>query len=119
MKIFMRTVLVVEYDDLTRLAITYMLDALNYLAVAVSTPLEANDALESIRFDVMLYSLNKLNFNGVTVVAEAKKRQPGLTVIILSAWPIDEPLKSMSERQVLKPFSLLEIREVIEERSKA
>lgn len=108
-----------EYDDLTRLAIAYMLDALNNLVVAVLTPLEANESLERIRFGAMLYSLNKLDFNGVTVVAEAKKLQLVLTVIILSALPIDDPLKSMSEGQVLKPFSLLAIREAVEESSEA
>lgn len=111
--IYMYTILLVELDDLTRLAITYMLDALGYVVLPVATPAEALLALEGVRFDVVIFSLANPDDTGLLLAHRLNATQEGLKAIVLSGWVPSRELRTLVSAHVLKPFKLAEIDETV------
>lgn len=107
------SVLVIEDDDLTRLSIVYMLDALKYHVVDAKTIDAALAMLAGVWFDVIVVSLARDDPDGALFAQEAKLLQPLIKVVVVSGVREQATLSGLIDGFVQKPFSLSQIDEAI------
>jgi len=102
-------VLVAESDELTRLTLLYMLDALGYVASGVGDMDEMFQAMDRVVFDVVIASLTFHDPDAAVIAREAKRKQPRIKVIVASGYYPEEDLKPRIDAFVQKPFSLAQM----------
>ena len=103
------SVLVVEYDAVTRETIVSMLEAMKYTVIGVETAKMAYDVLDAVRFDVLIVSLALGDPDGVNIATDAKAYQRPLKVIVVSGRQQPDTLSHIVDAFVQKPFSLAQI----------
>jgi len=106
----LRTVLVVENDDLTRETMVYMLEAMGYVTVSASTEERAFDLLQKVQVHVMLISLTLGDPSGEDLSAKAKILQSHLKVIVVSGYAPPSVLTKSIDGYVQKPFEMATIK---------
>lgn len=102
-------VLVAESDELTRLTLLYMLDALGYIASGVNDMDDMFSAMERVAFDILIASLTFHDPDAEVIAREAKLRQPGIKIIVASGYYPEERLKPCIDAFVQKPFTLAQM----------
>ena len=105
----MRLLLVEDKDSFRRLLIQ-ALEGSAWNLTAVGDPQEALAALQTTRFDAMVTDLRLPGFSGLELLNRAKRLQPDLRVVLMSAFgePQDvvEAMRSGAEDFLPKPFDL-------------
>ncbi len=103
-------VLVVEDESLARQALTELLDALGYDAIAVGSAEEAVEAAAGRGFDVLLTDLMLPGASGVDLAKRLRLQWPELAVILMSGYNEDEVTRrevgSGQLRFLQKPFDM-------------
>ncbi len=91
---------------------------------------EAGDGEEAVEFirahrcDLMLLDIKMPKRSGMSVIIEAKKTNPGLEILVISAWVsddvADEATKIGANDYIVKPFDLkvvdLKVRNMLEKK---
>jgi len=105
----MRLLLVEDKDSFRRLLIQ-ALEGSAWDLTAVGDPMKALAALQATRFEVMVTDLRLPGFSGLELLKRAKRLQPDLRVVLMSAFgePQDvvEAMRSGAEDFLPKPFDL-------------
>lgn len=104
-----RSVLVVEKDDLARLTIAYMVNAMGYRAAEANSHESALGALSGIWFNTIIVSPTQDDPDGRRVAWEAKALQPHIKVILVSGSGGQHEPAPYVDAFVAKPFTLGQI----------
>src|SRR5580698_9010240 len=106
--------LVVDDDPGVRQSLRLCLEADHAKVLGVGTSSGALDALERARFDVVFLDLWLQNESGLTVLPEILRRQPGVGVIVITAFAtIESAVEAMRIGAVdylAKPFTPEQVR---------
>ena len=108
------TILVVDDDDGARTVITKALDsAQRFEVTAASDGPSALAILKTLQFDLMLADLRMPKMDGLTLVREARRLNPQMGVIIITAASTEasaiEAINLGVSGYILKPFRVPEI----------
>lgn len=102
-------ILIVDDDGLARQVYGDCLAEAGHETVAVRDAVQATEALESSRFDVVVSDLVLPGADGLAVLADAKRRDPGIEVILITAVdrvdPAVQAMKSGAADYLVKPVS--------------
>lgn len=105
----MRLLLVEDKDSFRRLLIQALADSA-WSVTAVGDPVEAFAALQQSPFEVMVTDLRLPGFSGLELLKRAKRIQPSLRVVLMSAFgephDIVEAMRWGAEDFLPKPFDL-------------
>lgn len=116
--------LVVDDTDEIRLLMARMVERLGHLAQQAADGLEAVEALERDRFDIMLLDLSMPRMTGEEVVRWIRanpERGEGLRIVVVSAWAGEKRpvLQQLGVTDVLpKPFRNQHLVDLIAERAR-
>lgn len=114
-------VLVVDDEKNMGLVIQAMLDRAGFEVMCFHEPKEAMDLIESEELDVIVTDLYMPGFGGMEVLAHAKRHQPQVPVVMITAFGTIESavsaLKNGAFDFITKPFDQSELLTVIEKAS--
>jgi signal transduction histidine kinase/CheY-like chemotaxis protein len=104
-------VLIVDDDRLVRRFMSDSLRTLQYQITDVEGGEQALAAMERERFDLLLVDFAMPGMNGADVAREARNRQPGIKVLMVSGYADSAAVEAAigSARQLRKPFDLAEL----------
>jgi NtrC-family two-component system response regulator AlgB len=106
--------LILDDDPGVRQSVRLCLEADGVRVLGVATPAGALEALERGRFDVMFLDLWLKEESGLTVLPEVLRRQPGLGVIVITAFATFETaveaMKLGAADYLPKPFTPEQVR---------
>src|SRR6516164_10493461 len=106
--------LIVDDDPGVRQSVRLCLEADNSRVLGVGTAAGALEALERSRFDVVFLDLWLKSESGLTVLPEILRRQPGISVIVITAFAsyetAVEAMKMVAVDYVPKPFTPEQVR---------
>jgi len=109
-----RSVLVVEKDDLARLIIAYMVNAMGYRAAEANSHESALGALNGVWFNTIIVAPAVGDPDGRLVAWEAKALQPHIKVIMVSGGgQTNSDAVPYVDAYVAKPFTLEQIKAAI------
>jgi hypothetical protein len=100
-------VLVVEPGAWERRSLVEVLRAFDYAAVGTPTVTHALNALRGVAFDALVVAADPLHVEEIFVAAGAKKIQPDLKLIVVSAEPLQAALPPELDEYVQDPSLLL------------
>lgn len=84
----------------------------NHEVITADSGTEAIKLLNAQNFSLLITDKNMPDLSGLTVIAEARKLQPGISAIIMTAYP--EPgLQNHAEGFLAKPFSIKDLERVV------
>jgi len=110
--------LIVEDKDSFRRLLVQALEGSGWEVVAVGNPAEAFDRLRSETFEAMVTDLRLPEFSGLELLKRAKRIQPGLHVVLMSAFgepkDIVEAMRHGADDFLAKPFDLDLFHDVLE-----
>ena len=110
--------LIVEDKDSFRRLLVQALAGSPWEVVAVGNPSEAFETLREGAFEAMVTDLRLPEFSGLELLKRAKRIQPGLRVVLMSAFgepkDIVEAMRSGADDFLAKPFDLDLFHEVLE-----
>ena len=113
----MRLLIVEDKDSFRRLLVQALADSA-WEVVAVGNPAEAFETLRQGTFEAMVTDLRLPEFSGLELLKRAKRIQPGLRVILMSAFgepkDIVEAMRSGADDFLAKPFDLDLFHQVLE-----
>ncbi len=93
------------------------LEKLGYEVDAFTQSPEAMHQIQGIGYDIIITDLKMKEIDGMQVLSEAKKRQAGTEVIVITGFATMETAKQSLQMGVFdfiaKPFKLSEIQEVV------
>ncbi|HVX14428.1 MAG TPA: sigma-54 dependent transcriptional regulator [Pirellulales bacterium] len=108
------TALIVDDDPGVRQSVRLCLESDNARVLGVGTSVGAIDALERSRFDVVFLDLWLQSESGLTVLPEIVRRQPGIGVIVITAFATFESaveaMKMGAVDYLPKPFTPEQVR---------
>ncbi|MEW6434838.1 MAG: response regulator [Myxococcota bacterium] len=98
-------VLVVEDEaDVLKLTV-HFLEHAGFIVDAVASGADALHALAAVRYDLLLCDKNLPGVHGLQVVEEARRLQPGIATVLMTAWPEIISMKDLDlDGYVTKPF---------------
>jgi CheY-like chemotaxis protein len=80
---------------------------------------DALDRLRSSTFDLLISDIEMAGVDGYTLVREARKRQPAIGIVLMTAYddryPMPEALRAGADGYITKPFSLRKFSLIFEE----
>ncbi len=93
------TILVVDDDPLLLRMTEIVLDGLGYRVLLASSGRHALDRVEQEQgsLDLMVLDLRMPDMDGMTVLREARKRHPGLRVLLVTGYASDNVLQTLQE----------------------
>jgi two-component system, cell cycle response regulator CpdR len=99
-----RTVLVVDDEPAVRAVVGRLLLEAGYRVVLARSGGEALDAMQKLRngVDLLLSDLRMPQMDGVRLATEVRRIQPDASVLLMAAYPSEDPLQWPV---VLKPFA--------------
>ncbi len=113
----MRLLIVEDKDSFRRLLVQALADS-PWEVVAVGNPAEAFETLQQGSFEAMVTDLRLPEFSGLELLKRAKRIQPGLRVVLMSAFgepkDIVEAMRSGADDFLAKPFDLDLFHDVLE-----
>jgi two-component system response regulator HydG len=107
-------------DDLRSIRLTLggILEDVGYNVVAVENGYQAIEAAKQISFDVIFIDIKMPGINGVQTFREIKKIDPKATVIMMTAYSVEDLVKEALEEGayaiVYKPFDMEKVISTIE-----
>jgi DNA-binding response OmpR family regulator len=113
-KIMPVTVLLLAKDLLTREAITYMLEARDYVGVSVGTTKDAYSSFDGIAFDALIV-IEALDDPDIAFVAfDAKTYQKRLKVILVDGITPTGTKNYFVDHFIQKPYTLPQLERAVE-----
>jgi len=110
----LRSVLVVEDEDVVRYVIRETLEREGLQVQVASDGNEAMEALDKNTFDLMITDYKMPGKNGLELAAWARQRNPKLPVILMSGHIQQEDLNQPQISLLLpKPFSIFDLRDAV------
>lgn len=110
-------ILVVDDDKDMTATLTLVLNEEGYEAIAAYNGHEAIEAVTEKRFDLILMDIKMPGLNGVETYKEIRKIRPGVPVVMMTAYAVEDLVKEALEhsaREVIyKPFDTEEMLELI------
>lgn len=111
-------VLIVDDEERFRLTTRNLLETRGVNADTAAGPLEALETLKTARFDVVILDVQMPDMSGVDLLAEIKKLDPTVEVIMMTGYASFETARRITELgafdYLLKPCSLDELVDKIE-----
>ncbi|WP_169764022.1 response regulator transcription factor [Campylobacter mucosalis] len=111
------SVLLVEDDENTRLAITQSLEFYCKKLVSAKDGLEGFECYFKDEFDIVITDINLPNLNGLEMLDEIKKRAPHVRSIIITSYDTSENILASIElgayNYLRKPFKIEELQTTI------
>jgi CheY-like chemotaxis protein len=111
-------VLVVEDNDLNRDMFARYLTEMGHNAILAANGKEMLPILERERFDLVITDLSMPGISGWQVAERVKKRSPGVPVILVSGWAIQQDDARLRESGIdfilQKPCTLSDFEEMVE-----
>lgn len=111
------SVLLVEDDENTRLAITQSLEFYCKKLVSAKDGLEGFECYFKDEFDIVITDINLPNLNGLEMLDEIKKRAPHVRSIIITSYDTSENMLASIElgayNYLRKPFKIEELQTTI------
>lgn len=115
-------ILVVEDEDINRLVVLRQLEDLGYLGEGVGNGLEALEALDSQRFDLVLMDCQMPDLDGYETIRRLRQREAGrrrhLPVIAITAHAMkgdrEKCLHAGMDDYIAKPFDEVELAEALD-----
>jgi CheY-like chemotaxis protein len=102
----MRTVLVIDDEDLVRDVVARMIEELGYNAVTAADGQTALSVVERIDVDAAIVDLTMPAMNGAAVVAELRKKRPLLPVVLCSGFDRSGQGRVDADAYLAKPFRI-------------
>jgi NtrC-family two-component system response regulator AlgB len=106
--------LIIDDDPGVRQSVRLCLEADNARVLGVGTAVGALEALERARFDVVFLDLWLKSASGLTVLPEILRRQPGISIIVITAFATYETaveaMKMGAVDYLPKPFTPEQVR---------
>jgi CheY-like chemotaxis protein len=115
----MATILLVEDDEILRLAVAQHLTHAGYTVIAAGRSNEALDELDlgrPVDLAVIDICMPKGQVNGVALARMARWRRPGLPVVFLTGYPEVLKAEPVQEPVFLKPVDFGQLTDKIKER---
>ena len=101
-----RTVLVIDDEDLVREVVARMIEDLGYSAVTAADGIAGLAMLDAGHIDAVLVDLTMPRMNGADVVAELRRKQPHLPVVLCTGYDRDRRGPVQADAYLPKPFRL-------------
>jgi two-component system, cell cycle sensor histidine kinase and response regulator CckA len=102
----LRTVLVVDDEDLVRDVVARMIRDLGYGAITAADGASALELLDHGQIDAVLVDMTMPNLTGADVIARVRERRPGLPVILCSGFHRDGRGPVLADAYLAKPFRI-------------
>lgn len=107
----MASIILIDDDEALRTTVECLLKAEGHEVTATGDGLEAMKILQSLaEFDLMICDLRMAPVDGMEVIETARREQPNMPILVLSAYINDEIFNKTMEMGVKgfvdKPFSL-------------
>jgi DNA-binding NtrC family response regulator len=115
----MATILLVEDDEILRLAAAQHLQQAGYTVIAASRSNDALDELDlgrPVDLAVIDVCMPRGQVNGVALARMARWRRPGLPVVFVTGYPEVLEGEAIQEPVLLKPVDLGKLTDTIKER---
>jgi DNA-binding NtrC family response regulator len=101
-------ILVVDDEPDMLALMKMMLEEKGYEVIVTNNPLEVGELLESQKVDIVLTDLKMPGLDGIEVLSEVKRRDPEVTVMVITAYGSLESAEEAIERGafdfITKPF---------------
>lgn len=113
-----KTILVVDDEPVMCASLGMTISRLGYSAVCAHDGLEAVKILPEMEFDMVITDLHMPKMDGWTLMRYIKKEIPGMPVILITGYHSDhnqdEASRSAADGYISKPFSVDQIRNLLE-----
>ena len=112
-----KTVLLVDDNELVRSATARILERSGYVVLEADVGQTALILAESFRIDVVVMDVCMPGIHGVKVAELLRKTWPGLGVVFISAYPIEDVARCgipVDSGFLLKPFSVCDLKGAIQ-----
>lgn len=111
-------ILIVDDEEVMRNLLCDILKDAGYKVEAVSCGGEAIEKVQQGRFSIVVTDLKMPGMNGIEVVGKLKAINPGICIIVITAYPsLESVIGAMREGAydyIIKPFNIEELRLVIQ-----
>lgn len=112
-----RSVLVVDDEENLLLLLERMLTKEGLKVRTANNAYQALDQLEHTAIDLAIIDIKMFPVDGLSLLAEIKRRSPQIQVIMISAYPTtesrEESLKSGAATYLTKPLDVHELKSVV------
>jgi two-component system, cell cycle sensor histidine kinase and response regulator CckA len=102
----MRTVLVIDDEDLVRDVVARMVEDLGYTAITAADGMTGLEVVERQTVDAVLVDLTMPRMSGADVVAALRQRRPELPVVVCSGYDRDGRGPVQADAFLPKPFRM-------------
>lgn len=106
----MASILIVDDDPRIRMLLVHLLNAQQHQAVGAENGAKALERMDASRFDLIITDLRMPDMNGMELLAFAKKRDPAMPVILITAYAsitaTVEAIESGAFDYLAKPFKM-------------
>jgi PAS domain S-box-containing protein len=102
----LRTVLVIDDEDLVRDVVARMIEDLGYAAVTAANGTAGLEVISQRSVDAVLVDLTMPMMNGADVIAALRSKQPALPVILCSGFDRDRRGPVKADAYLPKPFRI-------------
>lgn len=112
------TILLVDDDRAVRTSVARVLESANYQVLQAADGIEAIEAAERNRVDLVLLDLNMPRRNGWKTLQDLRENDPLLPVIIITACPVriqDWPKENGASTLMEKPLDFTKLLQTIRE----
>ena len=113
-----RKILIVDDEPIARDNLRHILQKDGYTTLLAENGQQAIDSLNQEKIDLVLTDLRMKGRDGMAVLAEAKKLQPAVEVIVITGYAsVDTAVAAMRQgayHYVAKPFKIDELRAIVE-----
>ena len=116
----MKTILIVEDDEILRQSILTVLESEGYEVFSASGGLEALKILEKIKPALIITDIIMEDTDGFDIIVHAKKQMPETSIIAISGGSSVGPERYMDtakslgvDNTLLKPFAIDELKEAV------
>jgi DNA-binding NtrC family response regulator len=111
-------ILVVDDEDIVRLTLAAMIDHMGHTVECVNDGLSGKQTLMKNKYDAAFVDMRMPGLDGMNLLKWSRQKRLGLPIIIMSGHGAedsrDEALQSGACAFLAKPFSLVEIKGLIE-----
>ena len=105
-QVAVRTVLVIDDEDLVRDVVARMVEDLGYAALTAADGAAGLELVAHRNVDAVLVDLTMPNMSGADVIAALRERRPGLPVVLCSGYDRDGRGPVKADAYLPKPFRI-------------
>jgi len=116
-----RRILVIDDDYKILDVLGIMLELLGYAAVKAHSGEEGLIVFKKEKVDAVITDIVMIDFHGISVLKEIKKEAPSLPVFVMTGYGAeiaDEAMRAGAQGTLLKPFTINQLKTLIESAEK-